>query len=114
MITGEEKELEKYEGILRDELDGVTVFRSEPFFLEIVPESVDKGVSLTFLEKYLGIDKSEVMACGDGFNDVPFIKASGISVAMRNAQQPVLEAADYITLSNDEDGLGEAIRRFAL
>jgi Cof subfamily protein (haloacid dehalogenase superfamily) len=114
LITGEGKVLEKYEKILRAELDGVTVFRSEPFFLEIVPKSVDKGASLKFIGNYLKIPESEIMACGDGFNDVSLLNASGFAVAMGNAQRPVLECADYITLSNEEDGLGEAIRRFCL
>jgi len=114
LITGEGDKLAKYEVILRSELENVNIFRSEPFFLEIVPKSVSKGASLEFVGKYLNIPKSEIMACGDGFNDISFLNASGLGVAMGNAQRPVLDCADFVTLSNEEDGLGYAIRKFCL
>ena len=49
---------------------------------------------------------------GDGENDIPMIKAAGIGVAMENALDTVKEAADTITLNNDEDGVAAAIRKF--
>ena len=56
----------------------------------------------------------ETMACGDGTNDLSMIQAAGIGVAMENAMDAVKEQADYITLSNEHDGVAAAIRRFAL
>ena len=52
------------------------------------------------------------MACGDGYNDLSMIKYAGLGVAMSNAQAVVKEAADYITLSNDEDGVAAAVKKF--
>ena len=52
------------------------------------------------------------MAFGDGENDIPMIKAAGIGVAMENPLDTVKEAADIITLNNDEDGVAAAIRKF--
>ncbi len=114
LITGEPKALEKAEKEMSERLKDVTVFRSEPFFLEITPKNMDKGVALRELGKYLKLDKSEIMACGDGYNDVALVKSAGIGVAMKNAQRPVLETADYITDSNENDGVGKAIEKFAL
>ena len=114
LITGEPKDLEEYEKILNNELNNVTVFRSEPFFLEIVPKSVNKGTSLDIIRKHLDLKKDSVIAFGDGFNDVSLLESAGLGIAMKNAQAPVIKAADYVTRSNNENGVGEAIERFAL
>lgn len=52
-----------------------------------------------------------MIAIGDGYNDLSMIKFAGIGIAMGNAQEPVKKAADYITLTNDEDGVAEVIER---
>ena len=54
------------------------------------------------------------MACGDGDNDLCLIKEAGLGVAMANAEPAVKAAADYITTSNDEEGVAKAIEKFAL
>lgn len=89
-----------------------SVYRSETFFIEIVPKGVDKGDSLARLMDNIGIDRENVVCCGDGFNDISMIRYAGVGVAMGNAQIPVKEAADYVTAGNDEDGLVQVIRRF--
>lgn len=89
-----------------------SVYRSETFFIEIVPKGVDKGDSLARLIDNIGMDREDVVCCGDGFNDISMIRYAGIGVAMGNAQIPVKEAADYVTAGNDEDGLVQVIRRF--
>lgn len=81
------------------------VYRSTPYFLEIVGRGVDKAQGLCRLAKILGMDVSEIIACGDGYNDISMIRRAGLGVAMENALQEVKEAADYITASNDEDGI---------
>ena len=55
---------------------------------------------------------SQVMAIGDSLNDLALIQAAGLGVAMANAEPIVKEHADWITLSNEEDGVAEAIRRW--
>ena len=52
------------------------------------------------------------MACGDGYNDLTMIKYAGLGVAMGNAQDEIKAAADFVTLSNDNDGVAYAIERF--
>lgn len=91
-----------------------TVGRSEPFFIEIVPEHVDKGDSLRRLMECVGIKRENVICCGDGFNDLSMIQYAGTGVAMGNAQPELKAAADYITAGNDEDGLVEVMERFIL
>ena len=92
--------------------DRLNVYRSEPFFLEIMPQNIDKAYSLGKLLDYLGLSKDEMIACGDGFNDLSMIKYAGLGVAMGNAQPIVKESADYVTLTNDEDGVASVVNEF--
>lgn len=62
----------------------------------------------------LGLEREDVIACGDGLNDLSMIRYAGLGVAMANAQPEVKEAADVVTLSNDEDGVAEVIERYIL
>lgn len=113
LMLGNEDYLAKVEPIVKDKLsDRFTVFRSEPFFLEIMPKNIDKAFSLARLLEYLGLTKDEMIACGDGYNDVSMISFAGLGVAMENAQPAVKEVSDYITLSNDNDGIAHIVNKF--
>ena len=81
---------------------------------EINAEGTDKGSAMLKLGELLGIRREEIMACGDGMNDIAMLKSVGLGVAMANADSEVREVADYITESNDEDGVAKAIEKFAL
>lgn len=91
-----------------------TVVRSTPFFLEFLNKEVNKGVGVEMLAKHLGIKREEVMTFGDAGNDLHMIEYAGLGVAMANAFDEVKEAADYITDSNDNDGVAKAIEKFIL
>ena len=56
--------------------------------------------------------KKEMVACGDGLNDLTMIEYAGIGVAMDNAQPVLKEKSDFVTLSNDQDGVAEAVKHF--
>lgn len=79
---------------------------------EISKAGVTKATGLQALTAHLGVTMEETMAVGDSENDFSMINAAGIGVAMRNASDDVKAIADYITTSNEEDGVGEAIKRF--
>lgn len=91
-----------------------SVFKSSPFFLEFTHKEVDKGLGLKKLGEFLGIKKEEIIACGDAGNDLSMIKYAGLGVAMDNAVPEVKEVANYITASNDEDGISKVIEKFIL
>jgi len=91
----------------------LSVVRTAPFYLEIVPKAVNKGQGLADVCRVLNIDLKNTAAFGDAENDIPMIRTAGMGVAMGNAEQAVKEAADYITLSNDEDGIAEALAKFS-
>ena len=112
LIVGDAGKLIPVDSELCIRLQGkINVFRSEPYFLELVPQGIDKALSLSVLLENIGMTREEVIAIGDGYNDLSMIKFAGMGVAMGNAQEPVKKAADYITLTNDEDGVAEAIER---
>lgn len=85
---------------------------SMPCFLEVTSKTVDKALTLQRLCNLLNIDIQDVVTCGDGGNDISMIQAAGTGVAMRNANETVKSHADYITASNDEDGIVEVIEKF--
>ncbi|MGO5053754.1 Cof-type HAD-IIB family hydrolase [Lachnospiraceae bacterium LCP25S3_G4] len=90
----------------------LNLYRSEPFFLEVMPQNIDKAYSLQKLLNSIGLTADQMICCGDGYNDVSMIESAGLGVAMANAQPLVLERADYITKSNDEDGILHVINEF--
>lgn len=94
--------------------DVIDAFFSEEYFLEVVPKGVKKSASLESLLLKLKIDRSELIAFGDGMNDIPMLEYAGFSVVMQNAYPEVKKYADYITLSNDECGVAHAIKKFVL
>ena len=55
-----------------------------------------------------------MIACGDGYNDISMIQYAGLGVAMENAVLPVRKAADYVTLSNNDDGVANVVEKFLL
>lgn len=82
-----------------------SVYRSEPYFLEIVPQGIDKANSLKILLQQLSLKREDLAAFGDGFNDINMLRYAGTGIAMANAGALAKEAADDFTLSNDEDGV---------
>ena len=112
LLQGDPSVILELEKILSEKYKGrLSIFKSESFFLEIVPYGIDKAMSIDRLLKMTGIRTEECIACGDGFNDISMIKYAGLGVAMSNAKQPVKDAADYITLSNDQDGIAHLLKK---
>lgn len=113
LMTAEPEKAERLEKELREQYgDRASIYRSEPFFIEIMPKDVNKAASLDKILPVLGVTRENTVCCGDGFNDISMIEYAGVGVAMGNAQQAVKEAADYVTATNDEDGLVQVIKKF--
>ncbi len=89
-----------------------SVYRSEPYFLEILPRGIDKAQSLERLLSHIGLKREQMIACGDGYNDLTMIQYAGLGVAMENAVLPVRKAADFITYSNNNDGVAHVVEKF--
>ena len=85
-----------------------------PFFLEILNRNANKGAGIGLLSKKLGINQDEVICVGDAGNDKHMIEYAGLGVAMGNATDEIKEIANYVTSTNDEDGVARVIDKFIL
>lgn len=101
----------KLESLYSDVLD---LFYSEDYFLEVVPKKVGKDISLGVLLEKLGIRREELIACGDGMNDITMIKYAGLGAAMENAYPEVKEAADIIAPKNDDAGVAYIVNKYLM
>lgn len=102
-----------------DEYDISEIITSDMQYQTTVDKSViitnikaNKGKALETLMRYYNLSKNQAISFGDDINDIPMLQASGIGVAMGNAVKEVKNAANYVTLSNDEDGVAEYIETF--
>ena len=113
LITGEPDTLviieERLKGIYGDQYG---IFRSEPFYLRVMPPNVDKAQSLQRLLLQMGLTREKMICCGDGYNDKSMIEFAGLGVAMENARAETKAAANFITKSNEEEGILYVIERF--
>ena len=112
LFSDHEEELDSLENHMQRHLNGVMdTIHSNPYMLEVVGYQVGKSYAMSALMQLLGIGMEEVIAIGDGTADVNMIQMAGTGIAMANAVESVRRCADYITLSNDEDGAAVAIEK---
>ena len=90
------------------------LIKSRPQLLEFMPKSIDKGKGLDLLSEILDIKVSDMMAIGDQENDLAMVLRAGTGVAMENAIDLVKDAAQIITKTNDQHGVGYAIEKYVL
>lgn len=115
LITAEPEKAGGYVKELQEKYGEIlSVYRSEPFFIEVMPKNIDKANSIDRMLNTVGLTRENIICCGDGYNDMSMIQYAGVGVAMENAQPEVKEAADYITDSNDNDGIVKVIDKFIL
>ncbi|MCR5536136.1 MAG: Cof-type HAD-IIB family hydrolase [Succinivibrio sp.] len=113
LSTGESDQIDAFRASLPETLSQrFAIMRSNPDFLEFIPHKSSKGTALKALCEHLSLPLSAVMAFGDAENDLEMLKLAGCGVAMRNAlQEEILESADLITDSNDEDGVAVCVEQ---
>lgn len=91
-----------------------SLVRSQDFYYEVMPKGLSKGKSLLEIADKYNIDQKDIIAFGDQMNDKTMIELAGVGVAMANAIEAIKEIADYVTLSNDEDGIANYLEKFVL
>lgn len=111
VFIGDREELKKLQTDIRKNFNVHTSF-SHTNFLEVLANGINKGSALEWLCSKKNISREQVIAFGDNYNDIEMIKYAGIGVATSNAEEDVKNNADYVCLSNDEDGVGHFLKNF--
>ena len=112
LLSGEPEELKKTEKLLLDKFGAeLDIYLSAPWFLEVMPKGISKGIGLKKICEDMCITTDEVISFGDSFNDISMIKTAGMGVAMGNAEEELKAAADMITDDCDSDGIAKALEK---
>lgn len=115
LALGPHDELMQVKACLETEMaDTFSITFSKPTFLEIGPDGVSKGKCLERLCSLYGITLEDVMAFGNGLNDISMLEAAGMGFAVSNATEEVKKRASYLTASNNDDGVAKAIEEYVL
>ena len=113
MFSISPKRTEKFRKRL-DEIDGIVYYCSSFTGIEINAKGVSKGNAAKFLTNYYNFKREEVMCIGDNENDISMIEYAGLGVAMGNGIDKIKEIADYVTDTNENDGVSKALKKFIL
>lgn len=111
LCMGEAERIEHIEKTLKKEYPDIRIYKSKDTYLEIMSMKASKSDAIHKLEEYFGIQKREVVAFGDGHNDIDMLEYAGLGVAMGNADNIVQEAGDIVTDINDREGLKQILDR---
>ena len=115
LVTGEVADLDRHlESIKHPFKDKYTINKSADFFIELTDFNVDKARALQHVLDVFDLKQEHVMAIGDGMNDVTLLEFAAIGVVMGNAPKAVQKYGNYITDTNDNDGIVKAVHHFNL
>ena len=92
----------------------LNIYPSKPTYLEIMPTNASKTSAINCLQKKFDIKKAEIIAMGDNYNDIDMLEYAGLGIAMGNAPEDVKKHANDVTLTNDEDGVAEALKKYVI
>ncbi|MCQ2008758.1 MAG: HAD family hydrolase [Sporolactobacillus sp.] len=106
----DKKVMDDLEKAMNDYFPSLEVQRTEQDSLTLVRQGTSKFNGLLFFAGQLGIPLNEIVAVGDGFDDAEMIEKCGLGVAMRNAPAEVKNKADWVTRSNDMDGVAYMVK----
>jgi Cof subfamily protein (haloacid dehalogenase superfamily) len=113
MVMSEPPAIAEIQRHLRSLYDGqLNIYPSKPTYLEVMDLKGSKSNAVKFVSERLGLDKSEIIAMGDNYNDIEMIKYAGMGVAMGNAPDDIKATADYVTDTNNNDGVRKALEKF--
>lgn len=111
LLIGEAEEIELLESKLRVQFPHLYIHRSKATYLEIMNKQASKANAIRIIQELHQIKTEEIIAFGDNFNDLDMIEYAGLGVAMANAPVEIQKKANYVTLSNDEDGVAVVLNQ---
>lgn len=103
---------EHYQEMMEPFKDSLSCMFTGPFYFEFTAKGIDKAKALDTVLRPLGYTPENVIAFGDGHNDASMVKYAGVGVAMENAVQDLKDIADFVTLSNEDDGIAHALYKY--
>lgn len=112
LVVKNEEEKQRWWGFLKEQVPGIYITSSIPQLLEISHEHSGKKSGVAWLLGHYGLKPEEAAAFGDADNDVDMLMYVGAGIAMANASETAKQAADYVTFSNNEDGVAEGFEKF--
>lgn len=113
MVMSEPPAIAEIQKHLRSLYDGrLNIYPSKPTYLEVMDSRGSKSNAVQFITGRLNLDRSEIIAMGDNYNDIGMIKYAGMGVAMGNAPDEIKASADYVTDTNNNDGVRKALEKF--
>ena len=115
LVVSQEEKLDQLAQVVRPVLGSrLHITKSKPHFLEFSHPLANKGDALASIAGHYGIKQEEIIAVGDGYNDVEMIDYAGLGVVVGNARPEIKERADYVCCSNEECGVAEVVEKFIL
>lgn len=115
LFTGKPDTIEKNKEKLAKQFENViNPIHAMPQFLDLMPKGINKGKSILEIADHYNIAREDTYAFGDEINDIEMIKMAGVGVAMGNASGYVKKTADFVTKSNDEDGIAHFVNEYIL
>ena len=113
VVIDDPEVLDGLEQRLKARFDGrLYISKSLPYFLELASRDVTKATGMAFLAEHMGFAPERTVAFGDGENDVELLEWAGYAVAVANAHERVLAAADFVCPSVDEEGVAQVLEAF--
>ena len=113
VMSSDSKDLLKVRKVVEG-VDSIEVVSSNYDNFEVLNRGVSKGKALEIISRMFSVNQEEILAIGDNENDCSMLEYAGFSVAMGNAEDKVKSICDFVTLSNDEDGVAKTIKKFVL
>lgn len=115
LVIAREEQLDELAGELRSLYgEKLHITKSKPYFLEFSHPGATKGHALASVAAYCGLEPGEVIAVGDSYNDLEMIDWAGLGVVVANARPEIQARADYVTASNEENGVARVVEKFIL
>ncbi|MFU2046579.1 Cof-type HAD-IIB family hydrolase [Avibacterium gallinarum] len=110
LLMGEATQIEQIEPLLKQQFPQLSIHRSKKEYLEIMNKAATKANAIQFMAQRAGVDKADIIAFGDNFNDLDMLQYVGLGIAMGNSPEEIKRIAKQITASNDEDGIALSLR----
>lgn len=109
LCMGEPEQIFRLEQTLQTKFPDIRIYRSKDTYLEIISMKASKSDAVRQLGEHFGVRREEILAFGDGYNDIDMLKYAGLGVAMGNADREVQLVSDLVTATNDEEGLRQVL-----